>query len=167
MPIAPLEGRTSRVTTKQPGARRARSPWVAWIALSLGVFFTGTGFILLLWGLSWQSWSIAPKAIGEEELQGGPIILPLGAFCFVLGIMWLYQGWTGFRRPGEDDGTRVCPHCHRRVEEDLDFCYHCMEKLDRAVGGPTAHGRTSPDPAIRGHGPDLEGLAGGRRGQRK
>ncbi len=122
---------------------------------------------MLLWGLSWQSWSISPRSIGEEELQGGPIVLPLGVFCLVLGIMWLFQGWTGFRRQSEEDGTMVCPNCHRRVEEDLDFCYHCMQRLQVLERGPPSKDRPAKAIGNRQRNLELEGLKGDGRGQRK
>ncbi|MCU0798578.1 MAG: zinc ribbon domain-containing protein [Candidatus Thermoplasmatota archaeon] len=167
MPISPLEGHVPRIGRKRTATRRERPPWVTWIALCLGVFFTGTGLVMLLWGLSWQSWSISPQSIGEEELQGGPIILPLGAFCLVLGIMWLFQGWTGFRRPEEGDGTRVCPNCRHRVEEDLDFCYHCLKRLQSPERDAASKvGASSEEGGKRGK-LELEALNGKGRGQRK
>ncbi len=167
MPISPLEGRVPHDGSKRTSERRERPYWVTWIALSVGVFFTGTGLVLLLWGLSWQSWSISPRSIGEEGLQGGPIVLPLGVFCLVLGIMWLLQGWTGFRRPEDGDGTMACPNCHRRVEADLDFCYHCMKRLQGTDRDPASKEGVSSEKGGERRKLELEALNGGGRGQRK
>jgi hypothetical protein len=167
MPISPLEGRARRESRNRPPSRRERPAWVMWMALCVGVFFTGIGLVLLLWGLSWQSWSISPRPIGDEGLVGGPVVLPLGVFCIVLGIMWLLQGWTGFRRPEDGSWTRTCPNCGRTVEEDLDFCYHCMKRLH---GPATATGPEGRRPSGASDGQrklGLDGLDSGPRGRRK
>jgi predicted amidophosphoribosyltransferase len=81
--------------------------------------------------------------------------------------MWLFQGWTGFRKQVEGNGTRVCPNCRRRVEEDLDFCYHCMQRLQVLEKGPPSNERGAKVVGGRRRNLELEGLEGDGGGQRK
>ena len=89
----------------------------------------GIGLLLFLWGMSWQS-TTETDPLEDGKLTGGPALIPLGILMIAFGGMWIWMGWHGF--PGKEDmnAYRRCPHCNRKVETDLDFCYYCGERFN-------------------------------------
>lgn len=100
---------------------------MTWFAITMGVFMVGVGILLTLWGFAWQA------NIGElgptDNREGGPILIPIGLGLIGFGIMWVWNGYHGFPRGEEMEAMKKCPHCHRKIEADLNFCYHCNAQL--------------------------------------
>jgi hypothetical protein len=118
--------------------RGPKIPWVNWIAISLGVFLTLMGTMVLLWGFAWQTGVGEPQNIDGDELTGNACLIPVGAVSVTLGILWLLTGWRGFRKVRLEEGTKPCPYCGKLVETDLTFCYYCNrsfieEETDKEV----------------------------------
>ncbi|MGA1819874.1 MAG: hypothetical protein ACMUHU_02575 [Thermoplasmatota archaeon] len=120
-----LSPRELKSESDQTETTRIKVPWVSWIAITLGVFMTGIGLLLLMWGLMWQTDVGELQDLGGDEPRGGPILIPLGAGMFTVGILWILSGWRGFKKDREPDDMMRCPHCGKMIESDLNFCYFC------------------------------------------
>ncbi|MGA1848165.1 MAG: hypothetical protein ACMUHB_02390 [Thermoplasmatota archaeon] len=124
MALSPIEPR-NRKSKEDRDDRGPRIPWVNWIAITLGVFLTLMGTMVLLWGFAWQTGVGEPQNIDGEELTGNSCLKPVGAVAVTLGILWLLTGWRGFKKVRLEEGTKPCPYCGKMVETDLTFCYYC------------------------------------------
>ncbi len=124
MALSPIEPRNEK-TKEDKDERGPRIPWVNWIAITLGVFLTLMGTMVLLWGFAWQTGVGEPQNIDGEELTGNSCLIPVGAVAVTLGILWLLTGWRGFKKVQLEEGTKPCPYCGKMVETDLTFCYYC------------------------------------------
>ena len=117
-----------RTAAKAAGSGRMEShPAVSWIAIVVGVFLTAIGILLLLWGLSWQGASEDNDPTNPDTGVGGPVLLPLGVFVIVVGMIWILNGYRVFGRRRESQNS--CPRCGRSIETDLAFCYHCGAEI--------------------------------------
>jgi len=129
---------------------RMKVPWVSWIAITLGVFMTGIGLLLLMWGFMWQTGVGEPEDLSGDELQGGPILIPLGAGMLTVGVLWILTAWRGFKKDRTPDDMMKCPHCGKMIESDLNFCYYCnttFENEEKEEGpGPDSAKKERPPP---------------------
>jgi len=134
MALSPLQ--SGRRDAGDEGAKdpQRKAPWVSWIAIALGVTMTGIGAIMLLWGLSWQSYVGDRETIEGDDLKGGAFVLPFGVMLIAFGIMWIYNGTHGFRKKEPKEDLRKCPECGRMVETDVDFCYYCANRFQPEKG---------------------------------
>lgn len=108
------------------------TPWVAWIAIGIGVFMVVVGGLLLLWGLSFQATVGETSEIDDGSFVGGPGLIPIGVLSIAFGSMWIHNGLKGFRKRSDERDMKNCPYCGKRIEEDLNFCYHCTKTFDDA-----------------------------------
>jgi len=152
MALTPKELKGSN--EEKTGIRR-KVPWVAWLAILLGVTMTGIGLLLLMWGFMWQTGVGEPSDLSGEELRGGPGLIPLGAGMLTVGVLWILTAWRGFKKDRASDDMMRCPHCGKMIESDLNFCYYCnttFEKEDEGEGpgkdGPEKE-MTRPGPGKR------------------
>jgi len=122
-----IKGRAAGRTGSDTPPHKKSSPLVSWTAITLGVFITGFGVLLLFWGLSWQGSLEESDILEPDRIAGGPVLLPLGVFCIALGVIWVLNGYRGFSRGAPP--TRRCPHCSKPLEPNLAFCYHCGEEI--------------------------------------
>lgn len=128
MALGPLpKDQEERRSNVKGVVRRKSSRWVTWIAITMGVFMVGIGILLSLWGFAWQA---NVGELGPDDSRvGGPYIIPIGLVFIGLGGLWVWNGYHGFPRRGDMEDMKVCPKCHRKIEADLDFCYHCNAEL--------------------------------------
>lgn len=106
-------------------AKVRKVPWVAWIAIALGVMMAGIGAIMLLWGFMWQTEVGENPSLTGDKTEGGPCLIPVGVAMITIGILWVLTGWRGFKKAGVPDDQMRCPNCGRMIESDLTFCYLC------------------------------------------
>ncbi len=144
---------------------RKSSPIVSWIAILIGVFMVVVGGIILLWGLSFQAQVGEIRDLDGGELTGGPILIPGGAAFLTFGTLWIYHGLKGFKKREEDIGFKNCPNCGKKIEDDLNFCYHCTTTFtkegDEDIDGEKGDGDVVPDER------DDEGFTNGQKDRMK
>ncbi len=116
------------------GAYR-KFPWVTWIAITLGVGMTVIGFILLLWGFAWQTDVGEVQNINDNGFKGGPALIPLGGAMLVIGILWILQGYRGFKKDQTGEDMQICRNCGKMIESDLNFCYYCNKTFEEVEKG--------------------------------
>ena len=138
---------------------------VSWIAIFIGVFMVVVGGLILLWGLSFQAQVGEVRDLEGGGLTGGPILIPGGAAFLTFGTLWIYHGLKGFKKREEDIGFKNCPNCGRKIEDDLNFCYHCTTTFskdgDKDVEEEKEDGEVSTDER------DEKGLTKGQKARMK
>jgi hypothetical protein len=127
MALSPKE---TKKTGEIPDDSKRKVPWVAWIAILLGVTMAGIGLLLLLWGLAWQTDVGEPQNIDGDDFQGGPCLIPLGGAMLLVGFMWILTGWRGFKKVRANEDMQICRNCGKMIESDLNFCYYCNKTFD-------------------------------------
>lgn len=127
----------------------------AWFALLLTIFVPGLGHAYLelwkrafLWlGLYLLSTAVfVPDSASPESLSVDAFVeasqsIPLHVAGLIVGISllclidaYLMTMEINTRANRSVDGTRVCPHCGKEVDDDLDFCHWCTTRLDEPDG---------------------------------
>jgi hypothetical protein len=151
--------------TERVEVKKRSSTAVSWIAIGLGVFMVVVGGLVLLWGLSYQATVGEPVDLEGDETVGSPFLIPAGVASIAFGSLWLYHGLKGFRPREEDLGFKNCPNCGRKIEEDLNFCYHCATTFTK-VGDEEEEEEEDSKKDRRTVGPserDEDGLTKGQR----
>ncbi|MCD6110834.1 MAG: zinc ribbon domain-containing protein [Thermoplasmata archaeon] len=108
-------------------------PILRYSAIFLGVTLSGTGLLLIFWGLLWLSPAIISWERGSSVPEQGGCLLPSGIVLLLLGVLWLMEALKKPEKKGVA-GTVSCPECGRVVREDLPFCYWCGAPLRREGG---------------------------------
>ncbi|MGA1821824.1 MAG: hypothetical protein ACMUIG_04795 [Thermoplasmatota archaeon] len=135
MALGPLPKDQPGIKPTVKGAgRMKKSRFVTWFAITMGVSMVGIGILMTLWGFAWQSNIGESDPLDASNRVGGPILIPMGLLFIGLGVMWVWNGYHGFPRRGEMEAMKKCPACHRNIEADLDFCYHCNTRIPDEKG---------------------------------
>jgi len=134
------------------GETRRKRPW---LAVVLAIIYPGLGHVYLRkWGraLLWFVLIVtstmflipdeaAPTSLSVEALLTSAERIPLevSLLLLVLSLLsvidayWLANQINDMARPTVDETGNVqaedCPHCGKELDEDLDFCPWCTERL--------------------------------------
>jgi hypothetical protein len=126
-----------------------------WLAVVLAFIYPGLGHVYLRkWGraLLWFAMILAstmvlipegaaPSELSVEAITASAEAVPTGVSLFVLALSllsvldayWLATRANEVAQQRTDDGEEVdvgdCPHCGKELDEDLDFCPWCTERL--------------------------------------
>ncbi len=136
----------------QSGQTRRKRPW---LAVLLAFVYPGLGHLYLRkWGraLLWFAMIVAstmvlipddaaPSGLSVESVIASAEAIPTGVSLLILALSllsvldayWLATRVNEGARQATDDGGGVqvedCPHCGKELDEDLDFCPWCTERL--------------------------------------
>lgn len=136
----------------QSGQTRRKRPW---LAVLLAIVYPGLGHVYLReWGraLLWFALivvstsflipeSAVPESLSVDGLVAAAEAMPLEvsllvlalSFLSVLDAYWLATRVNETARPavGEQETVEAaeCPNCGKDLDEDLDFCPWCTERL--------------------------------------
>jgi len=134
------------------GQPRRKRPW---LAVLLAIVYPGLGHVYLRkWGraLLWFALivvstsflipeSAVPESLSVDGLVAAAEAMPLEvsllvlalSFLSVLDAYWLATRVNETARPAVDEQETVepaeCPNCGKDLDEDLDFCPWCTERL--------------------------------------
>jgi len=137
-------GRSTQTRRKRP-----------WLAVVLAFVYPGLGHLYLRkWGraLLWFGMIVAstmvlipdeaaPSGLSVESIVASAEAIPVEVSLFVLALSllsvldayWLATRVNEMAQGAADTGTEArtedCPHCGKELDEDLDFCPWCTERL--------------------------------------
>jgi len=146
-----------------------------WLAALLGLFYPGLGHVYLRkWfrALLWFGLTLTAAGVlisseafsGVESFQGvfgayDSLQLRTKLALFSIQLLGVFDAYLLGRRHNqqvdetathqEDDQITNCPSCGREIDEDLDFCHWCTERLAPEDGeeGTTPDEPTADEPA--------------------
>jgi len=136
----------------QSGQTQRKRPW---LAVLLAFIYPGLGHVYLRkWGraLLWFAVIVAstmvlipegaaPSGLSVESIVASAEAIPVEVSVFILALSllsvldayWLATRVNEMAQPATDEGGQVqaedCPHCGKELDEDLDFCPWCTERL--------------------------------------